>query len=265
MIKRLFFTVAAALCGILTGFAGQISVNGPILAASGTATVEIVLSNERTDLVAFQMDLTLPEGVGIDKAGCSLYSRITDKAQELTIGKLESGAYRLISMSPSLKPISGQNGTLLILQLTTAEGCVGGEATISNILFSTSGSERVKMDDVSFSINTLYKVTFKYGDEVLTTETVEFGSVIPLPESLNSERYTLVKWLDVPETMPARDITIQADFIDGVRTIQSTGSDTDFYQLNGVKNSQLERGLNIIHTKDGKVQKVLIKQGDLKR
>ena len=110
----------------------------------------------------------------------------------------------------------------------------------------------------TFSVNS-YKVTFKYGDEVLTTEDVEFGSVIPLPESLNSDRYTLVKWLDVPETMPARDITIQADYVDGVRTIQSAGSDTDFYQLNGVKNSQLKRGLNIIHTKDGKTQKVRVK------
>ena len=110
----------------------------------------------------------------------------------------------------------------------------------------------------TFSVNS-YKVTFKYGDEVLTIEEVEFGSVIPLPESLNSDRYTLVKWLDVPETMPARDITIQADFIDGVRTLQSADSDTDFYQLNGVKNSQLKRGLNIIHTKDGKVQKVRVK------
>ena len=110
----------------------------------------------------------------------------------------------------------------------------------------------------SFTVNS-YKVTFKYGNEVLTTEEVEFGSVIPLPESLNSDRYTLIKWLDVPETMPARDITIQADFIDGVKTIQGASSDTDFYQLNGVKNSQLKRGLNIIHTKDGKVQKVRVK------
>ena len=110
----------------------------------------------------------------------------------------------------------------------------------------------------AFTVNS-YKVTFKYGDEVLTTEKVEYGAVIPLPESLNSDRYTLVKWLDVPETMPARDIIIQADYVDGVRTIQSADSDTDFYQLNGVKNSQLKRGLNIIHTKDGKFKKVRVK------
>ena len=111
----------------------------------------------------------------------------------------------------------------------------------------------------SFTVNS-YEVTFKYGDEVLTTEEVEFGSVIPLPESLNSDRYTLVKWLDVPETMPARDITIQADYTDDVKAVRGTGSDTDFYQLNGVKNSQLKRGLNIIRTKDGKVKKVAIKR-----
>ena len=114
----------------------------------------------------------------------------------------------------------------------------------------------------SFTVNS-YKVTFKYGDEVLTTETVEFGAVIPLPESLNSDRYTLVKWLDVPETMPARDIIIQADYVDGIKTIQGANSVTDFYQLSGVKNSQLKRGLNIIHTKDGKTQKVRVKYPSL--
>lgn len=259
MIKRLFLTVAA-LCGILMGSAGQISVNGPILAEGGTATMEIALSNERTDLVAFQMDVMLPEGVGIDQAGCTLSSRITDKEQGLVIGRLESGAYRLTSTSLSLIPFSSVSGTLLTLRLTTNEGSVGGQATISNIRFSTSGSERITMEDVSLSIKTLYKVTFKYGDEVLTTATVEYGATIPLPESLNSDRYSLIQWLDVPTTMPAHDITIQADYIDGVITTQGQRDmDKEYYQLNGTKSKKLLRGLNIVRTPDGKIQKVVIK------
>ena len=101
------------------------------------------------------MDLTLPEDIALDKAGCHLSSRITDDDQALTIGKLESGVYRLTSASLSLKPFNGTDGTLLFLNLTTKEGRTDGKVTISNIIFSTADSQRMTMDDVSFDI-TIY-------------------------------------------------------------------------------------------------------------
>ena len=97
----------------------------------------------------------------------------------------------------------------------------------------------------SFTVNS-YTVTFMFGDEVLTTESVDYGATIPLPESLNSERYTLLEWLNVPETMPAHDITIYADFTDGMNDIYSKANNTEYYQLNGVKRSKLQHGLNIV-------------------
>ena len=157
-MKRLLFLAPIVLCGILTAFAEQIKVPDIALVQGGSATVEILLSNERTNLVAFQMDLTLPEGIGIDKTGCKLSSRITDMGQDLVIGKLESGAFRLTSTSMSLTPINGTEGTLLILKLYSEENFVNGQAVISNIYFATSESERIMADDVSFTINTKYKL-----------------------------------------------------------------------------------------------------------
>lgn len=110
----------------------------------------------------------------------------------------------------------------------------------------------------TFSVNS-YTVTFMYGDEVLTTEEVEYGAVIPLPESLSSERYTLVEWLDVPESMPAHDITIQASYTDGVIYIHGNNPDAKYYQLSGCKIQNLQRGFNIIRMSDGTVRKVMVK------
>ena len=110
----------------------------------------------------------------------------------------------------------------------------------------------------SFSVNK-YTVTFKYGDVQLSTAIVNYGEEIPLPESLDSDRYTLVEWLDVPATMPAHDITIQASFTDGVKTIQKGQEKDDYYQLNGVKLDKLQKGLNIIRSTDGITRKVLRK------
>ena len=110
----------------------------------------------------------------------------------------------------------------------------------------------------TFTVNS-YNVTFKYDDTVLTIKEVEYGSEIPLPESLDSDRYTLVEWLDVPDTMPAHDITILANFTDGVKSIKNGQKDGDCYLLNGVKVNKLHKGVNIIRNADGTNRKVLIK------
>lgn len=213
MMKRLL-SIVVALCGILTGSAGQINVGNPILATNGVAIVEIVLCNEHTNLVAFQMDLTLPDGIALDKAGCHLSSRITDDDQTLTIGKLESGVYRLTSTSLSLKPFSGTDGTLLFLNLTTKEGRADGKATISNIIFSTADSQRMTMDDVSVDITiyNTYKLSYLVDGEEYLTDSVIYNT--PLTPVVNPERegYTFNGWDEVPETMPAHDVTVNGTF-----------------------------------------------------
>ena len=107
----------------------------------------------------------------------------------------------------------------------------------------------------SFSVNK-YTVTFKYGDVQLSTAIVNYGEEIPLPESLDSDRYTLVEWLDVPATMPAHDITIQASFTDGVSSIgmgQQT-KEPQYYDLSGRKLTRPSKGITIVNGK-----KVLVK------
>ena len=110
----------------------------------------------------------------------------------------------------------------------------------------------------TFTVNS-YKVTFVYGDSVLTTIEVKYGAAIELPTSLNSERYTLVEWKDVPDTMPAHDITIYADYVDGINTITADRKDEQYIRLNGMYTPDLKPGLNIIRMKDGTTQKVWVK------
>ena len=159
-MKRLSSIILAVLCSTFSVFAEQITVKDLVLKPGESAMVEIALQNAKTNLVAFQMDLALPDGIGIDKTGCSLSSRITDEDQTLTIGRLSEGVYRLTSTSLSLKPISGTSGAMLTLKLTSTESFVNGTATLSNILFSTASSEEVDVDNVSFSIKSLYTLNY---------------------------------------------------------------------------------------------------------
>ena len=213
-MKRLFSTLPFLLCSILTTFAEQITVPDITLVQGSATTVEFSLDNEHLNLVAFQMDLTLPEGISIEKNGCRLSSRITDEKQELIIGKLESGGYRIISSSMSLSPFNGTDGTLLTLKLMATGNGVGGQSTISNIRFSTSNSEIVILGDVAFDIRILYKYTLTYivdGEVYKTEEVVETTPLTPLEEP-TKEGYTFSGWSEIPETMPAHDVTVTGTF-----------------------------------------------------
>lgn len=212
MKKRLLSIVSVALCSILTAVAEQIQVPDITMTQGGSATMEISLNNEHADFVAFQMDLTLPEGITIDKAGCELSSRITDEKQELVIGKLESGAFRLTSTSMSLTPIKGSEGSLLILKLSSNKNFVQGNVTINNIIFSTSDSERVTMNDVSFAINTQYTLTYKVDGVEYKIATIAYGSAITPETEPTKEGYTFSGWSWIPQKMPAEDVTVTGTF-----------------------------------------------------
>ena len=268
MMKRML-SIAVALCGALVASAEQLSVKTPVLVSGGSAAVEISLDNEHADLVAFQMDLTLPEGVGIERSSSVLSSRIMDGEQVLTIGRLSGNTYRLTSASFSLTPISGASGTLLTLKLTSTADFVNGEASISNILFSTASSQAVVAPDISFAIKTLYTITYVLDGEIYTTDTLEYGAEIVPPVIPGLEEYTI--WEDVPETMPASDITVYGkakEIIDSLNEVKSEKYDNAVYDLSGgrvnssfftLHSSFKKRGINIIRYSDGTTRKVIIK------
>ena len=191
-----------------------IEVADQTIVVGRSTTMDIKLNNFDTNLVAFQMDFTLPEGVSIDKEGCSLSSRITDEEQKLTIGKLDDNVYRLTSSSLSLTPINGTEGTLLTLMLNASEDSESGQATLSNIRFSTSDSERVTMSDVSFDINILhkFKLTYLLDGEEYMTDSITYKTPLTPEAEPTKDGYTFGGWSEIPETMPANDVEITGRF-----------------------------------------------------
>ena len=110
----------------------------------------------------------------------------------------------------------------------------------------------------SFSIN-VYTITYVLDGEVYTTETLEYGAKVIPPVISGLEDYTI--WEDVPETMPANDITIYGkakDIIDSLTPTLYSGKG-EVFDLNGRKLSATQKGLNIIRMSDGTVKKVMIK------
>jgi hypothetical protein len=122
-----------------------------------------------------------------------------------------------------------------------------------------------------FTINS-YTITYVLDGEVYTTETLEYGAEIVPPVIPGLEDYTI--WEDVPETMPASDITIYGkarEIIDRIISIDNgqliIDNSTSVYDLSGRKmfNAQCSmfngrrKGINIIRMKDGTTKKTMIK------
>ena len=112
----------------------------------------------------------------------------------------------------------------------------------------------------NFTVNT-YKITYMVDGEVYATVDVKYGTTITPVEEPQKEGYTFSGWSEIPETMPAHDITVTGSF--AYTNIASITTEVVFnvYSLNGTllyKNvsdiKDIPKGLYIINGR-----KVLIK------
>ena len=63
----------------------------------------------------------------------------------------------------------------------------------------------------TFTVNS-YTITYMVDDKVYATDSIAYGSNISLPEQPDKEGHSFVEWEGLPETMPAKDITVNAKF-----------------------------------------------------
>ena len=63
----------------------------------------------------------------------------------------------------------------------------------------------------SFTVNK-YLVTFKIGDVVVSSKSLEYGTAIVAPAAPEKEGYTFDGWGEVAETVPARDVTYEGSY-----------------------------------------------------
>ena len=63
----------------------------------------------------------------------------------------------------------------------------------------------------SFTVNT-YKVTYTVDGEVHATDSVAYGTALTALAAPTKEGYTFSGWSEIPETMPANDVTVTGSF-----------------------------------------------------
>ena len=108
----------------------------------------------------------------------------------------------------------------------------------------------------TFRINK-YQVTYVIDGEVYATDSVEYGASIVLPVVEEKEGYTFSGWSEVPQTMPANNVTIYGSFTTGIEQIRMEDSDDyTIYNIGGYRTGVLQKGFNIVRDANGKVSKI---------
>lgn len=112
----------------------------------------------------------------------------------------------------------------------------------------------------SFTVNT-YTLTYEVDGEVYKTYNIEYGATIESENAPSKEGYTFSGWSEIPDTMPAHDVTVTGSFtvIDGIKDIESDEENIQIYTLDGKRSNALHKGVNIIRHSDGTVKKIFVK------
>ena len=109
----------------------------------------------------------------------------------------------------------------------------------------------------TYNINS-YMITYRIDGAPFKTEMVKYGAPIVPPAAPEKAGYTF-EWLDVPATMPAKNIEIIGQYTTGIGTIHADMQHAEWYTIEGRRISAPRKGLNIMRKADGTVKKVMVK------
>lgn len=153
-MKNILFLLSAWLiCSLSANATDKVVAANASLPQGGTGTIDIALNNEQ-EFTAFQMQLTLPEGVNfvMNNKGNPTFKK-GDRYDDHSLSSSALGVFTCISFS--LTPIDGTEGLLLSINVSANANTEVGKtlkATLSNIEFTTNGGKRVQFDNMDINI-----------------------------------------------------------------------------------------------------------------
>jgi len=158
--KRLFILgLVLAVAGI-SHAADVLKVQGVEVAPGESVTLDIDLENETTNLMGWQCDIVLPEGLSLKlkangKPAAMLGNRFSTTEHTISSSRLANGAYRFIATSMDGEAIPGNSGPLFTVTLIADASLAAGTkltGSVTNIEFNTQDNQKQPFTDVTFAV-----------------------------------------------------------------------------------------------------------------
>ena len=213
----------------------DVTVTGTFTANSYTLTYILEGETYKTETVVFGTAITAPEVPTKEGHTFSGWSEVpeTMPAQDVTVtGSYTINSYTLLYMvdGAEYKKVVLEYGTGIVAEAEpTKEGhTFNGWSEVPE----TMPAQDVTVEG-SFTVNR-YKVTYVVDGEEYATDSIAYGEAVILKEDPVKEGYTFSGWSEVPETMPAQDVTVEGSFtVDGINTVFTGNRLVDVYTLQG--------------------------------
>ena len=116
-----------------TDYVGQLGIQRQLNIAGETTAVPVSLTN-LTTYSAFQMDVTLPAGLSLEKVA---FTERAAKSHQLTYSKIADGKYRIVGFSLQNEGFNGESGDLLQLSVKSDGSSFESGMHIDEIKFVT--------------------------------------------------------------------------------------------------------------------------------
>ena len=139
-------------------YADNLSVDALTMSPGDTKSVNICLTNPDRQYVAFQFDLTLPEGITIalNNKGKLMASLDTERADDHTMSVSEIGnnTYRFLTFSMTNAEFYGTSGALVNVTLQANANISDGAKTaiLKSQVFTATNGDQYKWSDFTFGI-----------------------------------------------------------------------------------------------------------------
>ena len=149
-IERTFVALLTLLCTVM-GTAAQNTIaignaNMEYLSLGQSVSVPVSMTNS-SDIVAVELQVKLPRGGSINTDGCQLNATRAD-GHQISAARIDTdnNIYKVTVFSAQNKPLKGQSGELLTLDVVTSQEWLDGRSyalTAHKALLCTSDGENV--------------------------------------------------------------------------------------------------------------------------
>lgn len=160
-MKRLIIVgLVLALAGI-THAADVLKIQNVSMASGESVNLNIELTNTTTNLMGWQCDISLPEGLTLElksngKPVANLGNRFSTTEHKISSSRLSNGDYRFIATSMDGEAIPDKSGILFTVILKADASLLSGTkltGLMKNIEFNTQDNQKLTFDNVSFTID----------------------------------------------------------------------------------------------------------------
>lgn len=181
----------------------KMNVQGVAVAPGESVSLCVELENEATNLMGWQCDIVLPEGLSLElkpngKPAVTLGERFVTTGHTISSSRLANGAYRFIVTSMDGETIPGYSGKLFTVTLKANSNINAGTSLtgdVTNIEFNTLDNQKMSFDDITFSIK-IPANGDKSANDVLKVQDVSLapGESLELNVELDNKTTNLMGW-----------------------------------------------------------------------